>query len=255
MPRRRLTPRARAGLAGALVLAAGLAAHHAWLAPALALKDGASRAVCCFDARAGVLQVSADGAWAVRGAQWVDLRRGEVVPEPSAGARLRAPWTGALNSASAWFGSEAQPRRVARFVAAQPLAVHLGDGTEVALANPNGNCVVLADDGPVAAVVVSKPERAWHDALLPLRAAGTIDFVDLRSGRTLRSVTVARLDGFACQSGRSLALVGTAGGARWVLAQERWLKIFDVRLPQRSREPSRALAQLLPTRPAGATGR
>lgn len=231
-----------AWLAAGLACAGVLAAHHAWLAPWLGMRDGANRVVCCFDERAGGLATSPDGQWASRGGQVVDLRRGEIVAAPGPDVRLRAPWSGALNSGSAWFGPEASPRRVAAFTAAKPLSVHLYGGTEIELSNPRGNCVVIADDGPIAAVVVSRPDRPLLDYVVPTRAAGTIDFVDLRSGRTLRSVTVARLDGFACASGKAAALVGVAGGSRWVLAQERWLKVFEVRVPAPMREPTRALA-------------
>ncbi|HEX4884091.1 MAG TPA: hypothetical protein VFX05_08135 [Casimicrobiaceae bacterium] len=237
-----------AGLAVAgLALAAGpLVVYHATVAPILGMVDGASRVVCCFEPGAGVL-ASADGAWATRGHRLVDLRRGAVVPgDDGRSLALRARTAIRFHAGSAYFGDETAPSRVGVFSPEQPLSVHFGDGTKVGLSNPSGNCVVIADDGPIAAVVASHPQRSLLEALVPLRDAGTIDFVDLRTGRTLRSVTVARLDGFSCTRGPTGAatLVGTAGGARWVLSQERWIKVFDVRIPSRTpaRELRRALA-------------
>jgi hypothetical protein len=231
-------------LAAAVVAAGPLMVYHATVAPMLGMVDGANHVVCCFDGREGVLTTT-DGAFAARDGRLVDLARGTLVPgDDGRSPALRARTAIRFDSGSAYFGDVAAPSRIGVFSGERPLSVQLGDGTTVGLANPSGNCVVIAEDGPVAAVVVSAPRRSPLDVVLPLRGAGTIDFVDLRTGRTLRSVTVARLDGFSCARGPSGAsLVGTAGGARWVLSQERWIKVFDVRVPRpAARELRRALA-------------
>jgi hypothetical protein len=214
------------------------------VSPGLGLVDGADRVVCCFDDDAPGVLASADGAWASRDGWLVDLRSGEIVDRDPSGPGVRGARAVRQDSGSAYFGNDAAPTRAARFTASQPLPVQFGDGTTIKLDNPHGNCAVVADEGRVAAVVVSDPERSWLDGLLPLRGAGTIDFVDLRTGRTLRSVTIARLDGFSCVPGQGsgATLVGLRGGARWVLSQERWLKVIEVPVPPPARQPVRALA-------------
>jgi hypothetical protein len=238
-----------AALSGPLML------HHAVVAPVLGMLDGANVVACCFDPTQRDVTPGPDGLSVVRDGLRVDLRDGEVVPAESL-TRARVATAPAVKGAPraqsrlerldampAYFGDDKAPSRVAVF-AGSALPVQLRDGTEVALANPGGNCVVIAEDGPIAAVVVSKRTTSLLDAIVPLRGAGTIDFVDLRTGQLLRSVKVARLDGFTCRrsSTAEATLVGTAGGARWVLSQERWVKVFEVKLPRPGRPLERALA-------------